>query len=71
MSTWKEMGEGNGERGGREAEKGQESEEGASSPFYSESGLPGCCQVTMGQSLDRMLPNEGRVRNRKITSLPE
>ena len=31
------------ERGGREAEKEQESEEGASSPFYSGSGLPGCC----------------------------
>jgi hypothetical protein len=24
----------------------QESEKGASSPFYSESGTPGCCQVT-------------------------
>jgi hypothetical protein len=22
--------------------------EGASSPFYSESGIPGCCQVTVG-----------------------
>jgi hypothetical protein len=26
----------------------QEREEGESSPFYSGSGLPGCCQVTMG-----------------------
>ena len=34
------------ERGGRG---------GASSPFYSESGLPDCCQVTVGQSLDKML----------------
>jgi hypothetical protein len=25
-----------------------------SSPFYSESGTPGCCQVTVGQSLDKM-----------------
>jgi preprotein translocase subunit SecG len=32
----------------------QESEEGASSPFYSESGTPGFCQVTVGQSLDKM-----------------
>ena len=31
------------------------SEERASSPFYSESGTPGCCQVTVGQGLDRML----------------
>ena len=29
--------------------------EGASSPFYSESGIPGCCQVTVGWSLDKML----------------
>jgi len=33
----------------------QEREEGASSPFYSESGTPDCCQVTEGRSLDRML----------------
>ena len=30
-------------------------EEGASSPFYSESGIPGCCQVTVGQSLEAVL----------------
>jgi hypothetical protein len=34
--------------------KDKEREEGASSPFYSGS-LPGCCQVTVGRSLDRML----------------
>ena len=33
----------------------QESDEGASSPFHSESGTPGCCQVTVEQSLDKML----------------
>ena len=33
----------------------QESEEGASSPFSSESGIPSCCQVTVGQSLEEML----------------
>jgi hypothetical protein len=33
----------------------QELEEGTSSPFYSESGTPGCCQVTVWQSLDKML----------------
>jgi hypothetical protein len=55
-------GEGNGKRGGKgQGDKAgarkeeQESEEGASSPFYSGSGLPGCCQVTVGQNLDRML----------------
>jgi hypothetical protein len=32
----------------------QESEEGASSLFYSESGTPGCRQETVGQSLDEM-----------------
>jgi hypothetical protein len=26
----------------------QEREDGASSPFYSGPGLPGCCQVTVG-----------------------
>jgi hypothetical protein len=53
-----------GKEEGREAEKeqernkrprGQENEEGASSPFYIESGLPGHCQVTVEWSLDRML----------------
>jgi hypothetical protein len=33
----------------------QESKERASSPFYSESGTPGYCQVTVGRSLGRML----------------
>jgi hypothetical protein len=42
--------------GGREREQErQESEEGASSPFYSGPGLPGCFRVTVGWSLDRML----------------
>jgi hypothetical protein len=36
------------EKRGRE----QENEAGASSPFYSESGTPGHCQVTVGRSLD-------------------
>ena len=55
-------GKGNGER--RDGEKGeeskrreekQESEEGASGPFHTESGTPGCCQVTVGRSLEEML----------------
>jgi hypothetical protein len=55
---------GNGEKGGRgrggedraEARRQeQERKEGASSPFYFASGTPGCCQVTVGWSLDRML----------------
>lgn len=45
--------QGNGERGG--TEKGQEGKRarergGVSSPFYNESGIPGCCQVTLGWS---------------------
>ena len=65
MSMWRERGERNGERGEENGKRGgkgrtrareeQKREEGASSPFYSESGIPGCCQVTVGQSLDRML----------------
>jgi hypothetical protein len=66
MSTWRERGRGmgreggNGERGGggqedRARARRQEREEVASSPFYSESGTPGCCQVTVKRSLDEML----------------
>ena len=33
----------------------QEGAKGASSPFYSESGITGCGQVTVGWSLDKML----------------
>jgi hypothetical protein len=57
----REREEKNGERGEQEQEsraraRKQESkrEEGASSPFYSESGTPGCFQVTVGRSLDKM-----------------
>lgn len=57
------MGEGNEERqdrGGRGEEskraRAREEEDGeASNPFYSESGIFGCCQVTLGQSLEEML----------------
>ena len=59
MSMWRERGERDGERGGRgertEEEQEGKREEGASSSFYSESGIPGCCQVTVGWSLDKML----------------
>ena len=34
----------------QEGKSKREREEGASSPFYSESGTPGCCQVSVGQS---------------------
>jgi hypothetical protein len=55
MSTRRE-GEGNRESGGRvkRIEIEQEGKK-ASSSFYSESGIPGCCQVTVGRSLDKML----------------
>jgi hypothetical protein len=45
MSMWRERGRGMGSNK-REREKGE------SSPFYSESGTSGCCQVTVGRSLN-------------------
>jgi hypothetical protein len=48
---WGEREQGAGARA-REKEREREREEGASSPFYSESGIPGYCQVTVGWSLD-------------------
>ena len=58
--------EGEEDKGERAEE--QEREEGASSPFYSESGTPVCCQVTVGQSLDRMLTirDKHTEENRKL-----
>jgi hypothetical protein len=71
-----EMGEGNGERRDREerGEKGKrirESKEGANSSFYTESGISGCCQVTVGWSLKEMLTREGdpKVGNTQEKSL--
>jgi hypothetical protein len=63
MRTWGEMGEGNGETGRRSKRTEQEQEGNraeergkvANSPFYSQSGTPSCCQVTVGYSLDKML----------------
>jgi len=49
MSKWRERREENGKRvRARERERG-------GGPFYSESGIPDCCQVTVGQSLDKIL----------------
>ena len=52
MSTWRGRGETKGQSRGRKArareEQEQEREEGTSSPFYTESGIPGYCQVTVG-----------------------
>jgi hypothetical protein len=36
----------------KEKRRKQDSEEGARSPFYSESGIPGCCQEPVGRSLE-------------------
>ena len=56
---WGREGEGTGTKKGKAQEskrtREQEREEGLSSPFYSGSGLPGYCQVTVGWSLDRMI----------------
>ena len=70
MSMWRGKGEGKGKRTGRRREepkrvREQESEEGASSPFYSESGLPACCQVTVWWNLDRMLTTMTKATYKK------
>jgi len=44
---------------GREKRIEQESEEEASRPFYTESGIPGFSQVTVGQNLEGMLTLSG------------
>jgi hypothetical protein len=64
----RERREGNGEEWGRESKskrvrEEQEREEGASSFFFSGSGTPGCCQVTVGQSLERMLTGTRDIIN--------
>jgi hypothetical protein len=41
-----------------------EREEGASSPFYSKPGLPGCCQVTVGRSLEGTLTTTTKFQDR-------
>jgi hypothetical protein len=41
----------------RERERGRRRRRRGKQPFYSESGTPGCCQVTVGQSLDKMPTN--------------
>jgi hypothetical protein len=52
MERKKEWGEGT--EGEEEKRAREESEEEASSPFYSESGPCGCCQVFVGWSLEGM-----------------
>ena len=39
----------------QEGKRGAREQEGASSPFYSGSGLPGSCQITVEWSLDSTL----------------
>jgi hypothetical protein len=56
MSTWRERGgEGKRRQSGSNKARVRERVEGASIPFYSGSGTPGSCQVTVEQSLDKML----------------
>jgi hypothetical protein len=43
------------ERGRRGKGAKSKGEEGANSPFYSKPGIPRCCQVTVGRSLEGML----------------
>jgi hypothetical protein len=51
-NTWTKRGK---RREGEGGSKG--SEEGLNSPFYSKPGLPSCCQVTVGRSLEEMPTN--------------
>ena len=55
--THVEVGEGGRERekGVRERRESERAKRGANSPLYSKPGLPGYCQVTVGQSLEGML----------------
>jgi hypothetical protein len=49
MNTWRKRGEGNGRGGGRKARESKRVRRGQAAPFIvSGSGLPGCCQVTVG-----------------------
>jgi hypothetical protein len=53
---------GGGMRGQSRSRKARAREKGgAISPFYSESGRPGYCQVTVRRSLDKMLTLSFRV----------
>jgi hypothetical protein len=57
----RERGGGNGARKNREGKRVREKGWGwgANSPFYSESGIPGYCQVTVGWSLEgRLTPTD-------------
>ena len=50
---WRERGTGWGESEWSKKARARENREWGSSPFYSEPGIPGCCQVTVGWSLDQ------------------
>jgi hypothetical protein len=50
-----ERGKGNGEGEQEGKSKSKRERKGANNPFYRESSIPGSCQVTLGQSLDKML----------------
>jgi hypothetical protein len=64
------MGDGEREQEGEsKSEREQEREEGASSPFYSESGTPGSCQVTVGWRLDRLLTTVPSGRQRRFATV--
>ena len=65
--SWTESGVGNretrdseGKRG--RGEKGKNKRGGASNPFYSESGIPGCFQVTVVQIKEEMLTDRNQER---------
>jgi hypothetical protein len=61
ITTWRK-----GARGKREA-GAKEREEGPSIPFYSETSLPGCCQIT-GEEHTLLLPGTVEVEFRQNTN---
>jgi hypothetical protein len=57
MSRWRERGMerlGEQEQEDRARAREEKSDKQTSGPIYSESGTPGCCQVTVGWSLDKI-----------------
>ena len=61
--------EGKGARGQSESKKEERKrEEGWSSPFYSESGIPGYCQVTVEWSLEEMLTHLLTISSKRKSS---
>jgi hypothetical protein len=73
MTTWRKGGMEFGETGSKRAREKQlgsrsrRGRRGASSPFYSAPGLPGCCQVTVGRRIPGCCQVTVGVESRQTT----